>query len=202
MVSTTLKHRVNQALSRSEYLIPLFKSFFHLIKRKFVFTIADLDIHRLGLLKFCFLLYLRVQRLKIFIVKCANLLNKRVPFLISNKSSIPFYLIHIDICPTIPNVSEARQFVSFMDDCTHVTWIFLLKYKFDVNTVLPNFCSMIKNQFGVNIKRFKSDNARDYFNQILTPYFQKGIVHESSYVNTPQQNRVAGRKNDHLLEST
>jgi hypothetical protein len=62
---------------------------------------------------------------------------------------------------------------------------------------------MVKNQFGVNIKRFRSDNARDYFNQVLTPYFQKeGIVHESSCVNTPQQNGVAERKNGHLLEST
>jgi hypothetical protein len=79
----------------------------------------------------------------------------------------------------------------------------LLKHKSDVSTVLPNFCSMVKNQFGVNIKRFRSDYARDYFNQVLTPYFQKeGIVHESSCVNTPQQNGVAERKNGLLLEST
>ena len=72
---------------------------------------------------------------------------------------------------------------------------FLLKHKFDVSTVLPSFCSMIKTQFGVNVKRFRSDNAKDYFNQILTPYFQReGIIHESSCVNTPQQNGVAERK--------
>nr|XP_019703534.2 uncharacterized protein LOC105038855 isoform X1 [Elaeis guineensis] len=70
----------------------------------------------------------------------------------------------------------------------------------DVSTVFSNFCSMIKNQFGVNIKRFRSDNAKDYFNQILTPYFQKGIVYESSCINTPQQNGVAERKNGDLLE--
>eukprot|EP00261_Vitis_vinifera_P038781 XP_019080024.1 PREDICTED: uncharacterized protein LOC109123752 [Vitis vinifera] len=55
----------------------------------------------------------------------------------------------------------------------------------------------------VNVKRFRSDNAKDYFNQILTPYFQReGIIHESSCVNTPQQNGVAERKNGHLLDST
>jgi transposase InsO family protein len=137
---------------------------------------------------------------------CELAKHKRVPFSVSNRrSSIPFYLIHSDIWgpSTIPNVSGARWFVSFIDDCTRVTWIFLLKHKSDVNTVLPNFCSMVKNQFGVNIKRFRSDNARDYFNQVLTPYFQKeGIVHESSCVNTPQQNGIAERKNGHLLEST
>jgi hypothetical protein len=136
---------------------------------------------------------------------CELAKHKRASFPISNKrSSILFYLIHNDIWgPTIPNVSGARWFVSFIDDCTRVTWIFLLKHKSDVSTVLPNFCSMVKNQFGVNIKRFRSDNARDYFNQVLTLYFQKeGIVHESSCVNTPQQDGVAERKHGHLLEST
>ena len=137
---------------------------------------------------------------------CELAKHKRVPFPISNKrSSIPFYLIHSDIWgpSTIPNVSGARWFVSFIDDCTRVTWIFLLKHKSDVSTILPNFCSMIKNQFGVTVKRLRSDNARDYFNQTLTPFFQKeGIIHESSCVNTPQQNGVAERKNGDLLEKT
>ena len=69
--------------------------------------------------------------------------------------------------------------------------------------MLPNFHNMIQNQFGVKIKRFRSDNARDYFNQILSPYFQKeGIIHESSCISTPQQNRIAERKNGHLLATT
>lgn len=62
---------------------------------------------------------------------------------------------------------------------------------------------MVQNQFGVKIKNFRLDNARDYFNQILSTYFQKeGIIHESSCVNTPQQNGVAERKNGHLLNTT
>ena len=39
----------------------------------------------------------------------------------------------------------------------------------------------MKTQFDVRIKKFRFDNAKDYFNQILSPYFQKhGIIHESS----------------------
>ena len=84
---------------------------------------------------------------------------------------------------TIPNVSGARWFVSLIDDCTWVTWIliddctrltwiFFLKQKYDVSIVIPNFHSMVQNQFGVKIKSFKTDNTRNYFNQILSPYFQ------------------------------
>nr|KYP55559.1 Retrovirus-related Pol polyprotein from transposon TNT 1-94 [Cajanus cajan] len=62
---------------------------------------------------------------------------------------------------------------------------------------------MIKNQFGVGIKRIRSDNAKDYFNLVLNSFCQKeGIIHESSCVNTPQQNGIAERKNKHLLDQT
>ena len=62
---------------------------------------------------------------------------------------------------------------------------------------------MVQNQFGVKIKGLRSDNAKDYFNHFLSSYFQKeGIIHESSCVNTPQQNGVAERKNGHLLAVT
>ena len=73
---------------------------------------------------------------------CELAKHTRVSFPISNKrSSHPFHLIHSDIWgpSTIPNVSRARWFVSLIDDCTRVTWIFLLKQKSDVSIVIPNF---------------------------------------------------------------
>ena len=91
--------------------------------------------------------------------------HTRVSFPISDKSSQSFHLIHSDIWgpSTIPNVFGPRWFVSLIDDCTLVTWIFLLKQKFDVSIVIPNFHSMVQNQFGVQIKSFRKDNSRDYF---------------------------------------
>lgn len=51
-----------------------------------------------------------------------------------------------------PNVIGARWFVTFIDDCTRVTWVFLLQNKSDVSTVFSKFFYMIKNQLGVSIK--------------------------------------------------
>jgi hypothetical protein len=69
--------------------------------------------------------------------------------------------------------------------------------------IISIFTNMTKNQFGVSIKGIRTDNARDYFNQILSSYFEKkGIIHQSSCVNTPQQNRLAERKNIYLFEIT
>ena len=96
--------------------------------------------------------------------------------------------MHSDIwgCSTIPNVFGTHWFVFLIDDCTWLTWIFLLKHKYDVSMGSPNFHSMVQNHYGVVIKIFKLDNARYYFNQVLSPYLQKqGIVHYALCVDTP-----------------
>ena len=57
---------------------------------------------------------------------CELAKHKLVSFPISNKRSLfPFYLVHSEIWgpSTIPNVSRARWFVSFIDDCTRVTCV-------------------------------------------------------------------------------
>lgn len=137
---------------------------------------------------------------------CEFAKHKRTSFQHVNKKSLePFSLIHSDIWgPSIvSNISGARWFVLFIDDCTRVTWTYLLKNKSEVTTIFSKFYNMITTQFGVRIKRFRSDNAKDYFNQTLSSFFRKeGIIHESSCVNTPQQNGVAERKNGHLLDVT
>ena len=75
----------------------------------------------------------------------------------------------------------------------------MLKQKSDVSNIFPIFHTMIKTQSNVGIKRLRTDNARNYFNQYLSSYFQKeGIVHESSCVDTSQQNGIAEKKG-HLL---
>lgn len=50
--------------------------------------------------------------------------------------------------PRLFLMSPARWFVYFIDDCTCALWIFMLKHKTDISTILPNFCSIIKNHLG------------------------------------------------------
>ena len=83
---------------------------------------------------------------------CELAKHKRVSFPISNKiSTSPFFLIHTDVWgpSSVPNISGARWFVTFIDDCTRVTWVFLLKQKSEVSSAFLQFFSMIKNQFGL-----------------------------------------------------
>lgn len=60
-----------------------------------------------------------------------------------------------------------KYFLTLVDDCTRWTWIFLLRLKSDVSTVLKNFISMVDNQFGKKIKIFRSDKlVLTYFNNM------------------------------------
>lgn len=103
----------------------------HPMEREFGFTITDLDTQHLTLLKFCFLLYFKACVDDFDSDMCELAEHKRVSLPVSTtRSSIPFYAIYSDIwgLSTILNVSRDRWFVSFIDDCTHVTQNFFKTY--------------------------------------------------------------------------
>ncbi|CAN0870173.1 Retrovirus-related Pol polyprotein from transposon TNT 1-94 [Linum grandiflorum] len=116
----------------------------------------------------------------------------------------PFAVIHSDIWgPTrVKNINGAKWFVTFIDDHTRLTWTFLMREKSETPQTFQEFYDMILTQFNTKIQVLKTDNAHDYFNSVLGTYLsQKGIIHCSSCVDTPQQNGIAERKNRHLLET-
>ncbi|RDX61249.1 hypothetical protein CR513_60537, partial [Mucuna pruriens] len=114
----------------------------------------------------------------------------------NNKSLEPFDLIHSYVWePASNSISGAKWFVSFIDDCTHVTWIFLMKHKYEVCQIFVDFFRLVKNQFNKSIKRLRSDNGTEFVNLEFSKFLKdNGVVHKLTCVNTPQQNGVAERK--------
>jgi len=110
------------------------------------------------------------------------------------KASKPFILIHSDVwgpSRTLTNFGK-RWFITFIDDHTRLSWVYLLKEKSEAEHVFKNFYNMVETQFQTKIQVFRSDNGKEYFNQILGSFFlEKGIVHHSSCNDTPQQNGIA-----------
>ena len=93
-----------------------------------------------------------------------------------------------------------KWFVTFIDNFSRTTWVYLLKEK-KMCHVFQIFNKMIRTQFGTEIKILRSDNGKEYDNSGLSPYLaSNGIIHQTSCVDTPQQNGVAERKNCHLLD--
>jgi transposase InsO family protein len=96
-----------------------------------------------------------------------------------------------------------KYFVIFIDDFSRTTWLYLLKNKSEVFSQFVDFCNYVENQFDTKIKIFRSDNGTEFVNQNFANLFkEKGILHQTTCVYTPQQNGVSERKNRHLLEVT
>lgn len=65
------------------------------------------------------------------------------------------------------------------------------------------FCVAIKTQFNVFICTLQSDNAKEYTSALFQSYMvHNGILHKTSYVDTPPQNGVVERNNRHLFKTT
>ena len=58
-----------------------------------------------------------------------------------NKSPVPFMIIHSDVwgLSNVTTFGESRWFVNFIDDCTRMTWMCLMKSKSEVNFVISKF---------------------------------------------------------------
>jgi hypothetical protein len=122
-----------------------------------------------------------------------------------NKSDAPFVLVHTDVWgpSRVVSLSGYRWFVSFNDDFSRTTRVYLLKDKSDMFYVFQMFHKMIQTQFNSKIKIVRSNNGGEYMSSDLGTYFrEQSIIHQTTCVVTPQQNRVAEQKNRHLLEVT
>ena len=64
----------------------------------------------------------------------------------------------------VSTTSRIRWFVTFVDDCTCITWLYMLKNKSEVCDVFHLFQQMIKTQYSFDIKVLRSDNGGEYIN--------------------------------------
>ena len=75
-----------------------------------------------------------------------------------------------------------------------------MKNRAELFSIFQKFHAGIQTQFNISIRVLRGDNAREYFSTPFTFFMsQHGILHQSSYAHTPQQNEVAKRKIDILL---
>ncbi|RVW47171.1 Retrovirus-related Pol polyprotein from transposon TNT 1-94 [Vitis vinifera] len=127
------------------------------------------------------------------------------PKRLNNRAKSPFELVHTDVwgpCRTASTLGF-QYFVTFIDDYSRCTWLFLMKNRAEIFSIFQKFYAEIQTQFNISIRVLRSDNAREYFSTPFTSFMsQHGIIHQSSCAHTPQQNGVAERKNRHLVETT
>ncbi|XP_070009661.1 uncharacterized protein [Nicotiana sylvestris] len=89
----------------------------------------------------------------------------------------------------VPTHDGKKYFLTLVDDHSKFTWVFLLPSKAEVIVAIRQFFTMIKNVYSCTVKFLRTDNGCEFFNSQMIELLQSlGIVHQSSYVYTPQQN--------------
>ena len=102
---------------------------------------------------------------------------------ISNKSSVPFELIHSDVWgPSREStVSGMRYFVSFIDDYTRLSLVSPLKTKDEVFPAFQAFRTLVQTQYNSTIRILRSDNGGEYVNHVFQNFFKThGIIHQTT----------------------
>jgi histone deacetylase 1/2 len=89
--------------------------------------------------------------------------------------------------------------VSFIDDHTKYTWIYLLRQKLNVFVVFRDFQALVERKFNKKILSMQTDWGGEY--ERLNSFFQRiGIAHRVSCPHDHQQNGAAERKHRHIVE--
>lgn len=96
---------------------------------------------------------------------CHRVKQTRSSFPLSDsRADRPFGLIHCDLWGyyRTPSYSGCHYFLCIVDDFSRAVWVFLLQDKTETCERLIEFCSMVKNQFGLCVQRVRSDNGTEF----------------------------------------
>jgi histone deacetylase 1/2 len=97
------------------------------------------------------------------------------------------------------SVGRHTYYVSFIDDYSKYTWMYLIKKKSDVFQVFHDFQKLAERKFNRKIISVQSDWGGEY--EKLNSFFQRiGISHHISCPHTHQQNGSTERKHRHIVE--
>ena len=118
----------------------------------------------------------------------------RKPFRSSTRSEHPMQIIHSDICGPL-NVKArhgASYFITFIDDFTRYSYIYLLSHKHEALSCFKSYMSLVENQLDRKIKVLRTNRGGEYLStQFRELCNERGIVHPLTMPYTPQQNGVA-----------
>jgi transposase InsO family protein len=115
----------------------------------------------------------------------------------------PLELLHMDLFDPVAYISNSgsKHCLVIVDDYSRFTWMFFLQEKTQTQETLKRFLRQAQNEFGLRIKKIRSDNGTKFKNSQIEGFLEEeDIKHEFYSPYTPQQNGVVERKNKTLLD--
>ena len=140
-----------------------------------------------------------------FCEMCAEGKHHRSHFPTScRRAKEPLELVHSDVCGKVnaKSLGGAEYFLTFIDDFTHYTWVYVLNKKSDVFKCFVEWKALVENRSSRKLKILRTDNGGEYVSSEFGDYLRsEGIRHERTIPKTPEQNGVAERMNRTLVEA-
>lgn len=101
----------------------------------------------------------------------------------------------------VASIGGHRYFVSMIDDYSRMTWVIMMKHKSDAFNNFKQWKALVENQVERKVKRLRTDNGLEFCWSEFDEFCKnEGIARHHIVRNTPQQNGVAERMNQTLLE--
>eukprot|EP00253_Pinus_taeda_P004625 PITA_04625 len=121
----------------------------------------------------------------------------------SIREKTPLEIVHSDVCGPMqmPSFAENTYVLTFIDDYTRKTWVYMLKQKSEVFEKFRHFKTLVEKQCGHYIKALRTDRRGEYISQDFLRFCREnGIQKQFTARYPPQQNGVAERKNRTILD--
>ncbi|GJU14023.1 putative ribonuclease H-like domain-containing protein [Tanacetum coccineum] len=118
--------------------------------------------------------------------------------------SQPLHMLHMDLFgPTfVKSLMKKMYCLVVTDDYSRFSWVFFLATKDETSGILKSFITRVENLIDQRVKVIRCDNRTEFKNKEMNQFCErKCIKREFSVARTPQQNRVAERKNRTLIEA-
>lgn len=128
--------------------------------------------------------------------------RKKFPKRSENRADETLGLIHSDVCGPMQTETPSRKryVLTFIDDFSRFTTVYLLREKSEVFGKFQDFAAMGRNMFGRNIKCIRSDRGGEFMDGEFNEYLAKrGIKSQRTAPSCPEQNGKAERKNRTLI---
>src|SRR4051812_35583516 len=119
------------------------------------------------------------------------------------KSTKILELLHVDLFgpPSHASLGGNKYCLVIVDDFSRYSWVYFFKLKSETQNTFIYFINMLQHQYNLPVLIIRSDNDTEFKNYTLNDFLSdEGIKHQYSAAYTPQQNGVAERKNQTLIE--
>ena len=109
-------------------------------------------------------------------------------------------IIHTNICGPFdaPSFGKEKYYITFIDDFSHYTFIYLLHEKSQVVEALAMYISEVERQLERKVKIIRSNRGDKCYGKYDEP--EHGICAQYTMPRTPQQNGVVERHNRTLMD--